>query len=208
MRKLLHESLLVFLMVLCFQGMNAQNKTISGVITDNANVPVPGATIKEKGTKGGTIADENGQFKLSVKQDATIVISSIGFKTEEAKAVDGIKVKLEAAANELEGVTVTAMGQSKKNKSIGYATSIIKSDAIVKTASPTVANALYGKAPGVRISSTPGGTGVINIQIRGVNSITGKNQPLIVLDGVPIRDGEVNNNSFDTQQRVKSNGFA
>lgn len=208
MRKLLHEVLLVFLMVLCFQGVNAQNKTISGIITDNTNVPVPGVTVKEKGTKEGTITDGNGQFKLSVKPDATIIASSIGFQTTEAKAVDGVKIKLATATNELEGVTVTALGQSKKNKSIGYATSIIKADAIVKTASPNVANSLYGKAPGVRISSTPGGTGAINIQIRGVNSITGKNQPLIILDGVPIRDGEVNNNDFWAQNRVKSNGLA
>ncbi|KFC58838.1 TonB-denpendent receptor [Flavobacterium gilvum] len=193
---------------MCFQNVNAQNKTISGVITDNANMPVPGVTVKEKGSKEGAITDESGAFKISAKEGATLVVSSIGFKTVEVKAADGVKVKMQGATNELEGVTVTALGQSKKNKAIGYATSIIKSDAIVKTGSPTVANALYGKAPGVRISSTPGGTGVINIQIRGVNSITGKNQPLIVVDGVPIRDGEVNNNDYWAQQRVKSNGFA
>lgn len=209
MRKLLYESLLVFIMALCFQGVNAQNKTISGVITDNANMPVPAVTIKEKGAKeGGVISDENGQFKISVKEGATIIVSSVGFKTTELKAVDGMKIKLATATNELEGVTVTALGQSKRNKSIGYATSIVKSEAIVKTASPNVANALYGKAPGVRVSSTPGGAGAINIQIRGLNSITGKNQPLIVLDGVPIRDGEVSNNNYWNDSRVRSNGLA
>lgn len=208
MRKLLFESLLVFLVMLCFQDANAQNKTISGVITDNSDMPVAGVTVKEKGTKEAAITDFDGHFKISVKEGATLVVSSVGFKTAEIKAADGMKIKMATATNELEGVTVTALGQSKKNKSIGYATSVIKSDAIVKTASPTVANSLYGKAPGVRIASTPGGTGVINIQIRGVNSITGKNQPLFVVDGVPIRDGEVNNNDFWNQQRVKSNGFA
>ncbi|MDR6844674.1 SusC/RagA family TonB-linked outer membrane protein [Flavobacterium granuli] len=209
MRKLLYESLLVFLMVLCFQGANAQNKTISGVIKDNANMPVPAVTIKEKGAKeAGAISDENGQFKISVNEGATLIVSSIGFKTAEIKAVDGVKITLVSTTNELEGVTVTALGQSKKNKSIGYATSIIKSEAIVKTASPNVANSLYGKAPGVRIASTPGGNGQINIQIRGINSITGKSQPLIVLDGVPIRDGEVSNNNYWEQSRLKSNGLA
>jgi iron complex outermembrane receptor protein len=208
MRKLLYESLLVFLMVLCFQNAKAQNTTISGVITDNANLPVPSVIVKEKGTKVETITDENGAFTISVREGATIVVSSIGFKTTELKAVDGMKIKLASSTNELEGVTVTALGQSKKNKSIGYATSIIKADAIVKTASPTIANSLYGKAPGVRISSTPGGAGAINIQIRGINSITGRNQPLIILDGVPIRDGEVNNNDYWNQQRVKNNGLA
>ncbi|MNP92696.1 TonB-dependent Receptor Plug Domain protein [compost metagenome] len=208
MRKLLHQLLLVFLMVLCFQGVNAQNKTISGVITDNANMPVPGVTVKVKGAKVGAITDENGQFNISVNEGATIVVSSIGFKTVEVKAADEIKIKLETATNELEGVTVTALGQSKKNKAIGYATSIIKSDAIVKTASPNIANSLYGKAPGVRVTSTPGGAGAINIQIRGLNSITGKNQPLIVLDGVPIRDGEVSNNNYWNDSRIRNNGLA
>ncbi|MBF4494225.1 SusC/RagA family TonB-linked outer membrane protein [Flavobacterium sp. JLP] len=208
MKKLLYQSLLVFLTVFCYQGVNAQDKIISGTITDNANMPVPFAIIKEKGTKAQTNSDENGDFKISVNEGATIIISSIGFKTIEIKAVDGLKVKLSTDTNELDGVTVTALGQSKKNKSIGYATSIIKSDAITKTASPTIANSLYGKAPGVRVSSTPGGAGAINIQIRGLNSITGKNQPLIVLDGVPIRDGEVNNNDYWNAPRVKSNGLA
>lgn len=208
MRKLLYESLLVFLMVMCFQGAKAQDKTISGVITDNANLPVPMAIVREKGTKQETSTDENGVFKISVKEGATLIVSSIGFKTTELKAVDGMKARLASATNELDGVTVTALGQTKKNKSIGYATSTIKADAITKTASPTIANSLYGKAPGVRISSTPGGAGAINIQIRGINSITGRNQPLIILDGVPIRDGEVNNNDYWNQQRVKNNGLA
>ena len=208
MRKLLYKSLLVFLMVLCYEGVSAQNKTISGVITDNANLPIPSVIVKEKGTKQETLTDENGAFKISVKEGATIIVSSIGFKTTELKAVDGMQVKLASATNELEGVTVTALGQTKKNKAIGYATSIIKADAITKTASPTIANSLYGKAPGVRITSTPGGAGAINIQIRGINSITGRNQPLIILDGVPIRDGEVNNSDYWNEQRVKNNGLA
>lgn len=208
MKKLLYEVLLVFLAVLCFQEMHAQSDAISGVITDNANLPVPYANVKEKGTKQEVTTDENGIFKISVKPGAVLIISSVGFKTVEIKAVDGLKIKLGTDTNELEGLTVTALGQSKKNKSIGYATSTIKSDAIVKTASPTIANSLYGKAPGVRISSTPGGAGAINIQIRGLNSITGRNQPLIVLDGVPIRDGEVNNSDYWNQQRIKANGLA
>lgn len=208
MKKLLYESLLVFLMVICCQGVNAQSKTISGVIKDNANMLVPFAIIKEKGTKVQTNSDENGAFKISVNEGAVLTISSVGFKTLEIKAVDGMEIKLQTDTNELDGVTVTALGQSKKNKSIGYATSTIKADVITKTASPTIANSLYGKAPGVRISSTPGGAGAINIQIRGLNSITGKNQPLIVLDGVPIRDGEVNNNDYWNAPRVKSNGLA
>jgi len=208
MKKLFYEVLLVFMAMLCFQDIQAQDGAVSGVITDNANMAVPYANVKVKGTKQETVTDENGAFKITVKPGAILVISAVGFKTIEMKAANGIEIKLPTDTNELEGLTVTALGQSKKNKSIGYATSTIKADAIVKTASPTIANSLYGKAPGVRISSTPGGAGAINIQIRGLNSITGKNQPLIVLDGVPIRDGEVNNSDYWNQQRVKSNGLA
>ncbi|OAZ05097.1 SusC/RagA family TonB-linked outer membrane protein [Flavobacterium succinicans] len=208
MRKLLYQLLLVFLIALSYQSMCAQNKIISGVIIDKANMPIAGANVKVKGTKTSTVTDFDGQFTISAAQGTILVISSVEFQTTEVKAVDGLKIKLVAATNELDGVTVTALGQTKKNKAIGYATSTIKSDAIVKTASPTIANALYGKAPGVRISSTPGGAGNINIQIRGLNSITGKNQPLIVLDGVPIRDGEVSNNNYWNDQRIRSNGLA
>ena len=208
MRKLLYESLLVFLMVLCVQNAKAQNTTISGVITDNANSPVPSVIVREKGTKVETITDENGAFTISVREGATLIVSSIGYKTAELKAADGMKIRLASGTNELDGVTVTALGQSKKNKSIGYATSVIKSDALVKTASPTIASGLYGKAPGVRINATPGGSGAISIQIRGINSIRGRNQPLIIMDGVPIRDGEVSNNDYWGNQRIKNNGLA
>ncbi len=112
MRKLLYDSLLVFLIVMCFQGANAQDKKISELITDNANLPVPSAIVKEKGTKRETATDENGVFKISVKEGATLIVSSIGFKTTELKAVDGMKVKLASAMNELEGVTVIVLGQS------------------------------------------------------------------------------------------------
>lgn len=208
MKKLLYKVLLVFLTVLCFQETHAQSNAISGVITDQAGIPVPYTNVKEKGTKQEVSTDENGVFKIAVQPGATLIISAIGFKTVELKAKDGIEVKLGTDTNELEGLTVTALGQTKKNKSIGYATSVIKSDALVKTASPTIATGLYGKAPGVRISSTPGGAGVINIQIRGLNSITGRNQPLIILDGVPIRDNEIKNNDYWNAPRVKSNGLA
>jgi hypothetical protein len=97
---------------MCFQGAKAQDKKISGLITDNANLPVPSAIVKEKGTKRETATDENGVFKISVKEGATLIVSSIGFKTTELKAVDGMKVKLASAMNELEGVTVIVLGQS------------------------------------------------------------------------------------------------
>lgn len=101
------------------------------------------------------------------------------------------------------------MGIKKDEKKLGYAVSSISSEDLLTTASPNLGTALYGKAAGVRISTAPGGsTGAISINVRGLSSITGNNQPLIVVNGVPIRNGNANNGDYWTDQRVNSNGLA
>ncbi|CAD0003913.1 SusC/RagA family TonB-linked outer membrane protein [Flavobacterium chungangense] len=194
-----------------FQNLQAQTATVTGTITDAEGMPIPGVNVNVKGTKTNTSSDFDGKYSIAVpNQSAILIFSYVGSATKEVP-VSGqttVNVALSADSQQLGEVVVTALGQSKEKKALGYATSVIKSEAIVKTGSPTVANALYGKAPGVRITSTPGGAGNINIQIRGINSITGKNQPLIVLDGVPIRDGEAKNNDYWSDQRIRSNGLA
>jgi iron complex outermembrane receptor protein len=211
MKKLLHQLLLVFLVVVCYHGVSAQEKKmVSGTVKDSGSMPVIAATIKEKGTFNEVISDENGSFKIHVKSNALLVISAVGLITKEVKTDKGgvVNVQMQTATNDLENVVVTAFGVSKKSRALGYASSTIKSDALVKTASPNFASALYGKSPGVRISSAPGGaTSGVNITIRGVNSITGRTQPLIVLDGIPIRDGEVTNNDYWKDQRIRGNGL-
>src|SRR5690606_16699589 len=93
-------------------------------------------------------------------------------------------------------------------KSLGYAVNTVTAKDITQAAATNFASAIYGKAPGVRIASAPGGaTSGVNIQIRGVNSIRGKTTPLIVLDGVPIRDGEYDNNNYWGDQRLRGNGL-
>src|SRR5690606_38463239 len=105
-------------------------------------------------------------------------------------------------------VVVTALGISKEQRALGYATATINSEALVKTASPNFATALYGKAPGVTINATPGGaTSGVSINIRGFSSITGNTQPLLVLDGVPIRNGESRNGVYWGDQRIRGNGL-
>ncbi|WP_281635530.1 SusC/RagA family TonB-linked outer membrane protein [Flavobacterium marginilacus] len=201
--------LFVFCMLSFYSG-NAQT-TVTGKITDGAGMPLPGTTIVVKGSSTGASADFDGAYSLKVPNlSAVLVVSYVGYVTKEVTLTGSavLNVKLISSSQNLNEVVVTALGQSKEKKAIGYATSVIKSEAIVKTGSPTVANAIYGKAPGVRITSTPGGAGNINIQIRGINSVTGKNQPLIVLDGVPIRDGDVKNNDYWNDNRIRSNGLA
>src|SRR4029078_32957 len=93
-------------------------------------------------------------------------------------------------------------------KSLGYATTTVKADELVKTSSTNFASALYGKAPGVRIATAPGGSlGGVAVQIRGINSLTLRTQPLIVLDGVPIHDGDFNNGNYWGDQRLRGNGL-
>ncbi|REG99816.1 SusC/RagA family TonB-linked outer membrane protein [Flavobacterium aquicola] len=208
------QKVLKLLLVFClfsFQHAKSQNDTVTGKITDAAGMPLPGATIVVKGSPTGATADFDGAYSLKVPSlSAVLVVSYVGYVTKEVtlKGSAALNITLVSSSQNLNEVVVTALGQSKAKKSLGYATSVIKSDAIVKTGSPTIANAMYGKAPGVRITSTPGGAGNINIQIRGINSITGKNQPLIILDGVPIRDGAATNNDYWTDQRIRSNGLA
>ena len=102
----------------------------------------------------------------------------------------------------------TALRIQRQEKSLGYATTTVKSDELVKTAPTNFASALYGKAPGVRIATAPGGSlGGVAIQIRGINSLTQRTQPLIVLDGVPLHDGEFNNGNYWGDQRLRGNGL-
>ncbi|HEX9152094.1 MAG TPA: carboxypeptidase-like regulatory domain-containing protein, partial [Flavobacterium sp.] len=169
MKKLLQQLLLVCLVAMYYQDVSAQEKkVVSGIVKDSDGVPVMAATIKEKGTSNGVVSDENGAFRIAVTPNAVLVISSIGLKSIEVKTNNGeaITVQMQTSTNELEGVVVTALGVSKKARALGYASSTIKADAIVKTASPNFAAALYGKAPGVRIAATPGGaTSAVNITI-------------------------------------------
>ncbi|MFA9192721.1 SusC/RagA family TonB-linked outer membrane protein [Flavobacterium sp. FZUC8N2.13] len=208
------KNVLKLLFVFCLFGFQlAQAQiTVKGTVTDaKSGIPLPGANIVVKGTTNGVSTDMDGKYSISVpNQSATLVFSFIGSVSKEIVVGNSttVNMSLTEDSNQLGEVVVTALGQSKEKKALGYATSVIKSEALVKTGSPTIANAMYGKAPGVRITSTPGGAGNINIQIRGINSITGKNQPLIVLDGVPIRDGEAKNNDYWADQRIRSNGLA
>ncbi|RAJ15801.1 SusC/RagA family TonB-linked outer membrane protein [Arenibacter echinorum] len=195
---------------LVVQGMTAQNKTVTGTVSDDLGTPLPGVNVVEKGTSNGTSTDFDGNFSLNVGNNATLVFSSLGFTKKEIAvgAQATIKVVLEEDAEQLGEVVVTGLGITREKKALGYATATISAEALTETATPNFATALYGKAPGVSINTTPGGsTSASNITIRGVASITGRSQPLIILDGVPIRDGEVSNNNYWGDQRLRGNGL-
>src|SRR5205085_5123823 len=111
-------------------------------------------------------------------------------------------------SRELTDVVVIAFGIQKQQKSLGYATTTIKAQELIATAPTNFASALYGKAPGVRIATAPGGSlGGVAIQIRGINSLFGRTQPLIVMDGIPIHDGDFNNGNYWGDQRLRGNSL-
>ena len=188
-----------------------QDATCKGVVKDATGEPVIGATVAVKGTTNATVTDLDGNFTLAgVKKGTVITVSYIGFATKEV-TYDGkeLNVVMLEDAQALQEVVVTALGIKKDAKKVGYAVSSLGSSDLTMTSSPNLGTALYGKATGVSIKTAPGGgSGAISINVRGLNSLTGSNQPLIVVDGVPIRNGEANNSGYYGDQRVQSNGLA
>ncbi|MDF2516691.1 MAG: Outer rane cobalamin receptor protein [Sphingobacterium sp.] len=184
-------------------------QSISGIVSD-ANGPISGATVSVKGTTRGTQTGANGSFTIQAAQGETLRISMVGYKSQEivVGSTKTINIKLTEDASNLEEVVVTAMGIKRAPKELGYAMSTVDSKELTKTGSPNFAGALYGKAPGVRISAAPGGaTSGININVRGINSITGNSQPLVIIDGVPMRQNNFNNSDYWGDQRARGNGL-
>ena len=138
----------------------AQNVNVQGRVTDETGQPVAGATVKVKGQTTGTITNANGQYSLSAPANSTLEISCMGFKAQAVKvgATGGsYSVNLAEDVAGLEEVVVTALGIRKEQKALGYSVASIDADELVKAGAPNFATALYGKAPGVRVSAAPGG---------------------------------------------------
>ena len=187
-----------------------QTSTCTGIVKDGTGETVIGASVVVKGTTNGTITGLDGDFSLSgVKKGDVIQISFVGYQTMEV-TFDGqpINVTLQDDTQKLEEVVVTALGIKKDAKKLGYAVSTVSSEDLTRTGGSTLASGLYGKATGVRIQSAPGGgTSSVSISVRGLSSITGNTQPLIIMDGVPIHNGNANNSDYWGSQRIESNGL-
>ena len=168
-------------------------KTVTGTVLDDGGLPLPGATIIEKGTSNGVSTDFDGNFSIEVAEDATLEISFIGYTTAEISAsADDFNVTL-AAGNELEEVVITGYSSQLRSEVTGAVTQL-DSEALTQLTVPTVDQALQGQVAGLTIttnSGTPGSTS--QIRIRGISSITAGNEPLYVIDGVPVVNGNVSN---------------
>ena len=182
--------LLVCLLSLGVQQLFAQKSLSGTVISSEDNQPLPGVNVILKGTTQGTITDFDGNFSLKVPDDAeALVFSFMGMQTKEVPigSTTTFNVTLDPESIGMEEIVVTAMGITRAEKTLGYAATTVKSDDIVTARSTNVANALSGRVAGVQVNSTSSDPGsVSNIVIRGFSSINGSNQPLYVVDGVPM----------------------
>ncbi|MDP4248358.1 MAG: SusC/RagA family TonB-linked outer membrane protein, partial [Bacteroidota bacterium] len=175
--------------MLCGQ-LSAQNRTITGKVLDPEGKPVPGASIVIRGFQTGTSSGADGTFSLPVPPKAKIlIISAIGWANQEVEIGDrtSITVAMSAKDNTLSEVVVTSLGIVRDKRSLGYATQNLKGDQLADKGPVNLVGSLEGKVSGVNITGASGSPGSsININIRGITSFTGSNQPLFVVDGIPI----------------------
>ena len=189
MRKL--TFLLACLFLVGVGMVNAQSKSITGnVFSADDGQPVIGATVMVKGTTVGTITDTDGKFKINLPGNGkNLLISFVGMKTIEVEAKDNMTVRMESDSRQMEEVVVvaTALGIKRQEREVGYAATTIKDNFITQANSTNVQQALNGKISGLNITTTNSGVFEdAKINIRGIRSLTGNNQPMLVLDGSPV----------------------
>ena len=162
------------------------DQEITGTVED-AEGPLIGATVKVVGAANGTVTDANGHFKLRCKRGATLEVSYIGYTTQNVKALPGMKILLAEDKTELSEVVVTALGIKRDRKALGYGVAEIKGADLTKAKETNMMNSLAGKVAGLVVQNTAGGNaGSTRVMLRGNTEMTGNNQPLYVIDGVPL----------------------
>jgi TonB-linked SusC/RagA family outer membrane protein len=184
---------LTLLLALMVQISFAQEKTVTGKVSD-ASGPLPGVTVLIKGTKTGTQTDFDGNYSIKANTGAVLQFSFVGMKTvdQTVGTSNSINIVMQEDAQSLEEVVVTALGISREKKSLGYASQTVGGDDVNTVKSGNVANALSGKVAGVQIKRNTNMGGSTNVVIRGNTSLTGDNQALFVVDGVPMSNANLN----------------
>merc|ERR1712130_95459 len=187
------SGILTLLLVLVVQLAFAQEKTISGTVTDDTGLPLPGVNIIIKGTSTGTQSDFDGNYTIEAAVGQTLVYSYVGFETQEIAvgASNRIDVTMQAGSV-LDEVVVTALGVSREKQSLGYSTQQVEGEDISTVKGNNFTNALSGKVSGLNIKRNNNFGGSTNVVIRGNTSLTGDNQALFVVDGVPISNRNTN----------------
>ena len=186
-----------------------QAKTITGKVVDVAGEPIIGASVLVKGSSTGSVTDIDGKFSVEAPVGSTLVVSFVGYATEEVKVgtASDYTVTLKDDTQSLSEVVVTAMGIKKEKKALGYSVSDINSKELMKNKQTNVVNSLAGKIPGVNITQAGGAAGAgSNIVIRGGNSASESrdNQPLFVVDGIIYDNSTVNTGNSGTDGMTKT----
>lgn len=194
--------LTVLLFALCVQMGFAQSRTISGVVKDaETGETIPGVAVIEKGTTNGTATKFDGKFTITLKSSpAVLVFSSLGYEEQELGTgnQEFMTVSMKVSSEKLDEVVITALGISKDKKALGYSVSSLGADDIANSGENNIISSLNAKAPGIQVvgsSGTPGASS--KILIRGNATFTGENQPLIVVDGIPIDNQTVQSSARD-----------
>ena len=189
-----------------------QSMTYESRILDVSGIPIPGATVTELGTSNVAISDQDGRFRISSsKQNLTLRISFIGFETQDVVINDGVlkkEIKLLESTESLEEFVVTALGVERQRQSLSSAVTTIGARELSDVPQTNLINSLSGQVAGVQITNGSSGVGSSSrIIIRGENSISGNNQALIVIDGVPIINEQITSDLFNDGANIQEVDF-
>jgi len=199
---------LLLVLLLLVSGFTFAQQTISGLVTDEAGVPLPGATVVVNQTNNGTTTDFDGNFSISVSDGQSICISFVGYQTLSIVVGDGADYNVSLQPDSLlDEVVVTALGLSREKKSLGYSVSEISGDNINTVKDHNIASSLTGKIAGVNITQSGSIGSGSRITIRGNNSIGGNTQALIVVDGVPINADGIDSGGSVYNSQVTGGGI-
>ncbi len=175
----------------------SQERAVKGVITDKNNIPIPGANILLKGTSTGVTSDFDGKYNIKVPNEAAILqFSFVGYQTKEIVVGNReiINITLDEDTETLDEIVVTALGIKKETKALGYSLTQVDGEELSTIKQPNAINSLQGKVAGVNVTqNATGASGSSRVIIRGASSLNGDNQPLYVIDGIPVSN--VNNGS-------------
>ncbi|AWM31408.1 SusC/RagA family TonB-linked outer membrane protein [Hymenobacter nivis] len=181
---------LIFLLLLGLPGLvQAQTTTVKGKVTDAKGSTLPGVTVMVRGTRNGATTNAEGTYSIAVADTAALVFSSVGYnaQTVRVRSQSVINVSLSENTQALNEVVVTALNVSRERKTLGYSVTEIKGNSLTEARETNVANSLVGKVAGLNVNSTAGGPGSSsNVIIRGASSINQTNQPLYVINGIPV----------------------
>ncbi len=180
----------ILMLLFTLTSLSGQNVTVTGKVTGTDDgLPIAGVTVLQKGTTHGVVTDSDGNYSISVPVGSTLVFSFLGMQPQEFQVNDqrAINVALSATTTMMDEVVVTALGISRERKSLGYAVTEVSGSDVARVRDLNLVNSLAGRVSGVVVTQGTFGPGSSSrVIIRGNNSLTGNNQPLYVVDGIPI----------------------